>query len=80
MQDVKRSFGAVSKGEVPKRVCCGPKKPGIRVGYATSGKPFSTPFGSDRGHPCSFNGYPSDQEERGTGNGPSGRLSGRITL
>ena len=38
------------------------------------GNPFH-PFGSDRGHPCNFNGYLSDQEERGTSSGSSGKLS-----
>ena len=64
MQDVKRSFRAVSKDGVLKRVCCGPKKPGGRTGYTTSGESSSTPFRSDRGHPCSFNGYPSEKKER----------------
>ena len=45
MQDVKRSFRAVSKDEVLKRVCCGPKKPGGRTRYTTSGNPLPPPLG-----------------------------------
>ena len=45
MQNVKRSFGAVSKGGVLKRVCCGPKKLGSWVGYTASGEPSPPPLG-----------------------------------
>ena len=74
MQGVKRSFKAVSKGGVLKRICCGLKKPGGQAGYTTLREPSSTPFRSDESHPYNFNGYPSDQEERGTGSGSDGEL------
>ena len=52
------------------------KKPGCRAGYTTLGKPSFTPFRSDRSYSCSFNGYPSDQEESNTDSGSSGKLFG----
>ena len=76
MQGVKRSIGAVSKGGVLKIVYCKPKKSGDRAGYLASGESSSAISRSDRGHPRSFKGYPSDWEERGTGSSSGGELSG----
>ena len=73
---VERSFGVVSKDGALKGVCCGPKKSRDRIGCPTSGESSSTPFRSDRGHPCHFKGYPSDPKERDTGNGSGEELSG----
>ena len=74
MQGVKRSFRAISKGEVFERVCSRPEKSGNRAGYLASGESAPTFIGSDRGHPHSFKGYPGVQEERGTGHGADNRL------
>ena len=80
MQDLKRSLKVAGKGRVFERVYRRPKKLGSRAGYPTSREPSPTPIGSDRGHPCSFKGYPDDQEERGTGHGFGRELSRRATL
>ena len=74
MQGVKRSFRAISKGEVFERVCSRPEKSGNRAGYLASGESAPTFIGSDKGHPHSFKGYPGVQEERGTGHGADNRL------
>ena len=80
MQGIERPFGAISKGRVLKRVCCGPEKSRDHTRYPTSRESSSTPFKSDRGHPCYFKGYPSDLEERGTGSGSDEEWLGRATL
>ena len=80
MKGVKRSFKAIGEGGVFKRVCGGLKKSGGRAGYLTSGESSPAPIGSDKGHPCSFKRYLSDQEERYTGLGSGRMLPGRATL
>ena len=80
MQDVKRSFRAVSKDRVLKRVCCGPKKPRGQTGYTTSRESSSTPIRSYKGYLCNFKGYIGVQEERGADRGASRKLHGQATL
>ena len=76
MQGVKRSFRVVDKGRVFERVCVRPKKSKGRARYPTSRESSPTPIRSDKGHPCSFKGYPGDQEERATGRGSRRELFG----
>ena len=80
MQSVKRPSRAISEGGVFKGVRSGPKESRSRVGCLTSGESSSTPIGSDRGHPCSFKGYTSVQEERGANRGAGRKLHGQETL
>ena len=45
MQSVKRSFGAVSEGEIFERICGGPQELGNGVGCWARGNPLLPPLG-----------------------------------
>ena len=80
MQSVERSFRVVSKGRAFKGICYGAKKSKGWTRCPTLGESSSTPFRSDKSHPCYFKGYFSDSEERVTDSGFGRELSGQATL
>ena len=72
MQGVEGPFGAISKGEAFKGVCCKAKKSRDRTRCLTLGESLPAPLRCNRSHPCLFKGYLSDPDKGDTDHSSSG--------